>query len=56
MLKPENSLVWHKVVLNWINHYVGLPLYDDTAEESIEFFGGVKKDEKEDQGKSGSWA
>lgn len=25
VLKPENSLVWHLVVLNWINKFVGLP-------------------------------
>jgi pre-mRNA-splicing helicase BRR2 len=25
VLKPENSLVWHRTVLNWINKYVGLP-------------------------------
>ena len=25
VLKPENSLVWHQVVMNWINRYVGLP-------------------------------
>lgn len=25
VLKPENSLVWHQTVLNWINKYVGLP-------------------------------
>ncbi|KAI9891010.1 MAG: hypothetical protein M1814_003361 [Vezdaea aestivalis] len=24
VLKPENSLVWHQVVLEWINHHVGL--------------------------------
>ncbi|KIW32945.1 uncharacterized protein PV07_04455 [Cladophialophora immunda] len=25
VLKPENSLVWHLVVINWINKFVGLP-------------------------------
>lgn len=25
VLKEENSLVWHQVVINWINKYVGLP-------------------------------
>ena len=25
VLKEENSLVWHHVVLNWINKFVGLP-------------------------------
>ena len=27
VLNEENSLVWHTVVLNWINKYVGLPEY-----------------------------
>lgn len=27
VLKPENSLYWHTVVLNWINRHVGLPPY-----------------------------
>lgn len=55
VLKPENSLVWHKVVLNWINSYVGLPLAyegENGNQESgggmIEFLGGVKDDEKKD--------
>jgi dipeptidyl aminopeptidase/acylaminoacyl peptidase len=25
VLNPENSLLWHAVVLDWINRYVGLP-------------------------------
>ncbi|KAJ9214466.1 hypothetical protein DTO166G4_3870 [Paecilomyces variotii] len=29
VLKPENSLVWHHTVLNWINKYVGLPPVTD---------------------------
>lgn len=28
MLKPENSLVWHKEVLAWINKYSGLDQSD----------------------------
>ncbi|CAK1363967.1 Dipeptidyl-peptidase 5 [Cercospora beticola] len=47
VLKPENSLVWHKVVLNWINHYAGLPPYAEEDEESIDFLGGVKEDKEE---------
>lgn len=27
VLKPENSLLWHTVVLDWINKHVGLPKY-----------------------------
>ena len=27
VLNEENSLVWHTVVLNWINKHVGLPPY-----------------------------
>ncbi|RJE18454.1 dipeptidylpeptidase [Aspergillus sclerotialis] len=26
VLNPENSLVWHHAVINWINKHVGLPL------------------------------
>ncbi|KAG9228346.1 putative dipeptidyl-peptidase 5 [Amylocarpus encephaloides] len=29
VLKPENSLVWHKAVLDWLNGYVGLPSYSE---------------------------
>jgi hypothetical protein len=47
VLKPENSLVWHKVVLNWINKYAGLPPYCDDDEESENFFGGFKEDKTE---------
>ena len=32
VLKEENSLLWHTVVLNWINKFVGLPAYRDEAE------------------------
>lgn len=33
VLKEENSLVWHAVVLNWINKYVGLPPYKANEQE-----------------------
>ncbi|KAI9687317.1 MAG: hypothetical protein M1822_002360 [Bathelium mastoideum] len=43
VLKPENSLVWHHVVLNWINRYVGLPpLCED---EELFTFEEEKKEE-----------
>ncbi|KZF25951.1 alpha/beta-hydrolase [Xylona heveae TC161] len=29
VLKPENSLQWHTVVLNWINKFAGLPPYKE---------------------------
>lgn len=29
VLNEENSLLWHTVVLNWINKHVGLPKYRD---------------------------
>lgn len=32
VLKHENSLVWHTVVLNWINKFVGLPPYKTEGE------------------------
>lgn len=46
VLKPENSLAWHKVVLNWINKYAGLPAFTEEDPEGDEFWGGVRaKDE-----------
>ncbi|KAF2771956.1 alpha/beta-hydrolase [Teratosphaeria nubilosa] len=45
VLQPENSLVWHKVVLNWVNSHVGLEAYSREDPEGDEFFGGVKEDE-----------
>ncbi|KAI9934482.1 hypothetical protein ASPWEDRAFT_175211 [Aspergillus wentii DTO 134E9] len=39
VLKPENSLLWHRTVINWINKYVGLPLLpnpDSDNEEQLE--------------------
>ncbi|OCK81023.1 dipeptidyl-peptidase-like protein V precursor [Lepidopterella palustris CBS 459.81] len=33
VLKPENSLLWHTVVLDWINDHVGLPLYSKTSQK-----------------------
>ncbi|RMZ92755.1 hypothetical protein DV736_g61, partial [Chaetothyriales sp. CBS 134916] len=35
VLKPENSLVWHTTVLNWINHHVGLTQVVADAKEDI---------------------
>ncbi|OCL01809.1 dipeptidyl-peptidase-like protein V precursor [Glonium stellatum] len=32
VLKPENSLTWHTVVLDWINSHVGLPLYSKSSQ------------------------
>ncbi|KAF2118469.1 dipeptidyl-peptidase-like protein V precursor [Lophiotrema nucula] len=32
VLKPENSLLWHETVLDWINEHVGLPKYTDSRE------------------------
>lgn len=42
VLKPENSLAWHKVVLNWINKHVGLPAFTEDDPQSEEFWGGVR--------------
>ena len=36
VLNEENSLVWHTVVLNWINGFVGLSAYKDEKEHGIE--------------------
>lgn len=35
VLKPENSLLWHKVVLDWINEAVGLPGWKNEAAEKL---------------------
>ena len=55
VLKEENSLLWHTVVLNWINRFVGLPLYkpedendegeNDEGENDEEKKMGFKKEE-----------
>ena len=36
VLNQENSLVWHTVVLNWINDHVGLPKYKEEREQGFE--------------------
>lgn len=36
VLNEENSLVWHTIVLNWINGFVGLPVYKDEKELGVE--------------------
>ena len=46
VLKPENSLVWHKVVLNWINKYAGLPAFTEEDHHSDAFFGGIREDKE----------
>ena len=48
VLKPENSLVWHKVVLNWINKYAGLPPFTTEDPESEAFWGGTRGEEEEE--------
>lgn len=40
VLQPDNSLLWHKVVLNWINKFVGLPQYTTQTHDDDEFYGG----------------
>lgn len=49
VLKPENSLVWHKTVLNWINGHVGLPLFATEDLESEEYFGGRVEEGKDEE-------
>ena len=36
VIKEENSLVWHTVVLNFINPFVGLPIYKDEAHQGFQ--------------------
>lgn len=49
VLKPENSLVWHKTVLNFINRHAGLPPYTEQSPDSDEYYGGIQeKTEAED--------
>ena len=36
VLKEENSLVWHTVVLNFINKFVGLPPYKPEGKKGFE--------------------
>ena len=36
VLSEENSLLWHTVVLNWINKYAGLPAYKEEGDEGFE--------------------
>ncbi|CZR50334.1 related to secreted dipeptidyl-peptidase V precursor [Phialocephala subalpina] len=35
VLNAENSLVWHKTVLDWLNGYVGLPKYSQPGDEDF---------------------
>lgn len=39
VVKEENSLVWHTVVLNFINKFVGLPPFREEAEQGFEVQG-----------------
>jgi len=45
VLKPENSLLWHTVVLDWINVHVGLPKYSESHEGSSELKKAALADE-----------
>ena len=36
VLNEENSLVWHTIVLNWINSFVGLPEYKSEKDLGVE--------------------
>jgi len=35
VLKPENSLVWHKEVLGWLNKYSGIAAEQEGQEELV---------------------
>lgn len=36
MLKPENSLVWHKEVLGWINKYSGIDKEQENVRDDVD--------------------
>ena len=47
VLKQENSLVWHLVVINWINRFVALPGYrDKDGRDGSEYVRQGKRKEK----------
>lgn len=57
VLGHENSLVWHTVVLDWINKYVGLPLLGDQGgreeveacrKDAMRMPGAVEEEQEED--------
>ena len=53
VLKEENSRVWHHVVINWINGFVGLPpLSDEGGGDLGVEVQGKKSEEEGDQGKN----
>ncbi|KAK4499675.1 hypothetical protein PRZ48_010193 [Zasmidium cellare] len=53
VLKVENSLLWHRVVLNWINKSVGLEAFSGEEEElGVEFYGGVVEEEEKKGGEN----
>jgi dipeptidyl aminopeptidase/acylaminoacyl peptidase len=37
VVKPENRLVWHETVLDWINKYVGLPPLEEQDLDDADF-------------------
>jgi dipeptidyl aminopeptidase/acylaminoacyl peptidase len=54
VLQPENSLVWHKTALNFVNKYVGKePFTTEDPESDPEYFGGVKEEAKAAQEEAG---
>lgn len=36
VLNPENSLMWHEVVFDFINRYVGLPSYSESRKRGLQ--------------------
>ena len=49
VLKPENSLVWHKTVLNWLNAHVGLPRFSAEDDRGDAFYGGIEAPKEGDK-------
>lgn len=53
VLKYENSLIWHLVVINWINEYVQLPrLVDSQGRDGGQFVRQSKRTPKDESKKA----
>ncbi|KAK8168425.1 dipeptidyl-peptidase-like protein V precursor [Phyllosticta citrichinensis] len=51
VLKPENSLLWHTAVLDFINKHVGLPTYSEQSSYAKQLRGEAWQNRKGDLGR-----